>query len=286
MTLPTAMMMMLAPAIVPVPPVDLLSATALHPPRGYHLVWADEFNRPGLPDPAKWVYDTALNKTGWANHEKQYYSGPRARNARVENGHLIIEAHVEALDRQPDWGRQRYTSARLKTRGKASWTYGFVEARAKIPCGVGTWPAIWMLADVPRLKWPDDGEIDIMEHVGYIPGIIHQTVHTKAYNHVIATQRGSQTGVADACQAFHIYQLHWTPQRIVMGVDGRTAFAFDRTPGDRGKWPFDGPQYLILNLAIGGDWGGAEGIDDKALPARMEVDYVRVYQARAKARPG
>lgn len=259
------------------------SSTATGLPPGYKLVWSDEFHRAGLPDPVKWSYDTAFNKRGWHNEEKQYYSGPRPKNARVQNGRLIIEAHQEKLDPQrfPDWGGQSYTSSRLVTRGKASWTYGYFEARAKLPCGVGTWPAIWTLADRQGMKWPDDGEIDIMEHVGYDPGVIHQTVHTKAFNHVAGTHKSGQLKVPDACNAFHVYQLHWTPERIRMGIDGRTVFTFDKASGDRAEWPFDGPQYLILNLAIGGQWGGKEGIDDKALPARMEVDYVRVYQTRS-----
>jgi len=282
MTMFLSAMAMLLQANAPIPLTNLPATPALRPPANYRLVWSDEFDRNGLPDPTKWANDVQLNKQGWANREKQYYSGPRARNARVRDGRLIIEAHVEALDRQPDWGGQRYSSARLITRGKASWTYGFMEVRAKLPCGLGTWPAIWTLADVPKLKWPDDGEIDIMEHVGHDPGVVHQTIHTKAYNHVIKTQKASQIGIADACTAFHTYQLHWTPNRLVMGVDGRPAFTFERTAANRDKWPFDGPQYLLLNLAIGGDWGGAKGINDKALPARMEVDFVRVYQGPTK----
>ncbi len=251
-------------------------------PAGYRLVWSDEFSKPGLPNAAKWSYDTAFNKRGWHNEEKQYYAGPRAKNARVARGRLIIEGHAERLDprRFPDWGGQSYTSSRLITRGKASWTYGYFEARAKLPCGVGTWPAIWTLADRPNMKWPDDGEIDIMEHVGFDPGVVHQTIHTKAFNHVLGTQKAGQVKVPDACDSFHLYQLHWTPDRIQMGVDGRTVFTFDKPSSNSAEWPFDRPHYLLLNLAIGGAWGGRKGIDDKALPASMEVDYVRVYQNR------
>ena len=248
-------------------------------PADYRLVWSDEFNRGGRPDRAKWSYDTAFNKRGWHNNEKQYYSEGRRKNARVSGGRLIIEAHAERLDpkRFPDWGGQSYTSARLLTRGKANWTYGFFEVRAKLACGLGTWPAIWTLADRPNMKWPDDGEIDIMEHVGQDPGTVHQTIHTAAYNHVKKTQKAGQIKLPDVCRAFHLYQLHWTADRIMMGVDGYTVFTYDRPSSNRDEWPFDGPQYLLLNLAIGG-WGGEKGIDDKALPARMEVDYVRVYQ--------
>ena len=248
-------------------------------PEGYRLVWADEFNRDGKPDPAKWSYDTAFNKRGWHNNEKQYYSADRRKNARVADGRLIIESHAEKLNskRFPDWGGQRYTSARLITRGRASWTYGWFEVRAKLACGLGTWPAIWTLADRPNMKWPDDGEIDIMEHVGWDQGTVHQTIHTAAYNHVKKTQKAGQIKLPDVCGAFHLYQLHWTPDRIRMGVDGRAVFNYDRPSTNRAEWPFDGPQYLLLNLAIGG-WGGEKGIDNRALPARFEVDYVRVYQ--------
>jgi beta-glucanase (GH16 family) len=248
------------------------------------LVWSDEFSRSGLPDPAKWDYDTAFNKRGWHNQEKQYYSARRAKNVRVRGGSLIVEAHADGskLRRLPDWGGQQYSSARLITRGKASWTYGFFEARAKLPCGRGTWPAIWTLSGRSPMKWPEDGEIDIMEHVGHEPGMVHQSVHTAAFNHVKGTHKTATRRVADACKAFHLYQLHWTPDRIVMGVDGRPLMTFERRKGGRPEWPFDGPQYLILNVAVGGMWGGAKGIDDRALPQRMEVDYVRVWQTRAE----
>ena len=270
--LASLLLLQTAPAATP-PPISL--------PRGYRLVWSDEFDKGGLPNPRKWSYDTDFNKRGWHNDEKQYYSAARAKNSRVRDGRLIIEADAERLDprRFPDWGGQAYTSARLVTRGKASWTYGYVEARAKLPCGVGTWPAVWTLADRPAMKWPDDGEIDIMEHVGFDPGVIHQTIHTGAYNHVKNTHKAGQLTVPDACRAFHLYQLHWTPNRIRMGVDGRTVFTYDKPSDNRDEWPFNGPQYLILNLAVGGAWGGQKGVDDKALPQRMEVDYVRVYQA-------
>ena len=255
-------------------------AAPLTLPDGYRLVWADEFSKPGLPDPARWNYDTAFNRRGWHNQEKQYYSARRSENSRVEDGRLIVEARhePERAKSLPDWGGQAYTSARLVTRGKASWTYGFFEVRAKLPCGLGTWPAIWTLADRQPMKWPDDGEIDIMEHVGHDPGVVHQSVHTEAFNHVKGTHKTAKRPVPDACGAFHTYQLHWTPERIVMGMDGRTLFTFEKGEGGRAEWPFDGPQYLILNVAVGGTWGGSKGIDDAAFPERMEVDYVRVWQ--------
>ncbi|MFN3387916.1 MAG: family 16 glycosylhydrolase [Allosphingosinicella sp.] len=253
---------------------------ALAPPPGYSLVWADEFDRDGLPDPARWAYDTTFNKRGWHNEEKQYYADARLKNSRAEGGRLIIEAHLDEaeISALPDWGGQRYSSARLVTRGKESWKYGYFEARAKLPCGLGTWPAIWTLAAVPNMKWPDDGEIDIMEHVAQEPGVVHQTIHTDAFNHVEKTQKEATVTVPDACDAFHLYQLHWTADRIRMGVDGKQVFDFARPSNDAAEWPFDKPHYLLLNLAVGG-WGGLKGIDDGAFPQRFEIDYVRVWQA-------
>ena len=258
-------------------------AAPLAPPPGYRLVWSDEFAGAGLPDRRKWDWDTDFNRRGWHNKEKQYYSARRKRNARVERGRLIVEARADGarMRRRSDYGGQAYTSARLVTRGKAAWTYGYFEVRAKLPCGLGTWPAIWTLARDRVDGWPGDGEIDIMEHVAQDPGTVHQTIHTAAFNHVAGTQKSGRAHLPDACGAFHSYQLLWTADRIRMGIDGKTVFTFDKPSAKRAEWPFDSPQYLILNLAIGG-WGGEKGIDDAALPQRMEVDYVRVWQPAAR----
>ena len=250
---------------------------------GYRLVWNDEFNSDGLPDPARWAYDTSRNREGWYNRELQYYSSGRPENARVEAGRLIIEARLETPDpaTMTDSGGQDLTSARLVSRGLAEWTYGFFEVRAKVPCGRGTWPAAWLLpaADV---VWPAGGEIDILEHVGHDPGVVHGTVHTTRYNHTRGSQRGGRKRVADACGAFHRYQVLWTPESINFGVDDVGYYAFRNDGrGDSATWPFDQPFYAILNLAVGGDWGGAEGIDRRAFPQMMEVDYVRVFQKAA-----
>lgn len=250
-------------------------------PAGATLVWSDEFNGDGL-DPGKWAYDTERNKQGWYNNELQYYSAGRAENARVEQGRLIIEARRERLDpaQFADWGGQRYTSARLLSVGTGEWTYGFFEIRARLPCARGTWPAIWMLP-MKLEKWPDDGEIDIMEHIGVQPNVIHATLHTGLFNHSIGTQRGASRPLATACSAFHRYQLDWRPDAITIGFDDKAFMrvANDR-PGGKGAWPFNVPFRMILNLAIGGDWAGTKGIDDAALPQRLEVDYVRVWQDR------
>jgi beta-glucanase (GH16 family) len=249
-------------------------------PASFRLVWADEFDVAGLPDSSKWIYDIDRNFLGWYNNELQYYSNARTENSRVENGSLIITARREDLSTLglADWGGQRYSSARLLTRGKAAWTYGFIEIRAKLPCGRGSWPALWMLSAPPQVAWPDDGEIDIMEHVGFDPGVIHGTMHTLAYNHTKNNSRTATTTVADACTAFHKYQLTWTANQIKVGVDDHNYYQYSNDGSGNAEWPFDSPQYLILNIAVGGDWGGQRGVDDTIFPIQMVVDYVRVYQ--------
>lgn len=250
------------------------AAQRLEPPANYRLVWADEFDVDGLPDPARWVHDTHRNAEGWYNNEKQYYSGPRAENAQVRGGVLVIRARLEELRSAPDWGKQRYTSARLLTRGKAQWTYGFFEVRAKMPCGKGTWPAIWTLGTGGR--WPDDGELDILEHMGHTPGRVSSAVHTAAGHGGQGT--GGSTPLATACTAFHNYQMHWTPDGVTFGVDGQAYWRYPKTDLGPRAWPFDAPQFLLLNLAIGGDLGGP--VDDAIFPVEFQVDYVRVYQRR------
>jgi beta-glucanase (GH16 family) len=246
------------------------------------LVWADEFDRPGPPDPARWSFDTSRNKLGWYNNELQYYAADRPANVRVEGGRLVIEARDNDLgDPKPsDWGGQRYSSGKVHTRGLAAWTYGFVEVRAKLACGRGTWPAIWMMPEDPARPWPTGGEIDIMEHVGWDEGMVHATLHTGKFNHQSQTGRGAGRKLADVCGEFHRYQLDWNADRILVGVDDRNFLRVENDgSGDVGAWPFDRPFHLILNLAVGG-WGGQKGIDPAAFPARFEIDYARVYQAR------
>jgi beta-glucanase (GH16 family) len=237
----------------------------------YRLVWSDEFDRDGAPDPARWSYDVGGH--GWGNNELQFYTSNRRENARVEGGRLMIEARREA------WEGQSYTSARLVTRGKGDWTYGRIEVRARLPAGRGSWPAIWTLGSTTPMRWPDDGEIDIMEHVGFDSGVVHASIHTQRYNHVDHTQRTAQVTVPDAMDGFHTYVTEWTADRIQTSVDGRVYFDFAREPQNgRAAWPFDRPQHLLVNVAVGGDWGGQRGVDDATLPYRFEIDYVRVYQ--------
>lgn len=240
--------------------------------------WSDEFDGAAI-DARKWRYDISRNKAGWFNHEKQYYAAARAENARIVGGALVIEARREKLSAMPDWGGQDYSSGKLISRQKLG--YGFYEIRAKLPCARGTWPAIWLLPDSGN--WPDEGEIDIMEMVGWQPNVVHATLHSALFNHVRGTQRGAETPVPTSCTEFHRYQLDWRADAITIGVDGRgyMRVANDQ-PGGRGAWPFDRPYQMILNLAIGGDWGGARGIDDAALPQRMTIDYVRYWRAAGR----
>jgi len=250
-------------------------------PANARLVWRDEFSGTAL-NPAKWSYDTAWNKRGWFNRELQYYSAAREKNLRLKGGRLIIEAHHETPKQFADWGGQHYTSARILSKG-GGWTYGLFEIRAKLPCGRGTWPAIWMLPTDMK-KWPDDGEIDIMEHVGWKPHEIVSSLHTKLFNFTINTQRSAQRMIPTSCDAFHVYQLDWRPDSITIGVDGHGILrVLNDQPGGKGAWPFNVPFRMILNLAIGGDWGGAMGIDDAAMPQRMEIDYVRVWQSSQRS---
>lgn len=239
----------------------------------YELVWSDEFDRAGPPDATKWGYDVGGH--GWGNNELEYYTKSRPENARVEGGSLVIEARKEKFE------ANNYTSARLVTKGKGDWKYGRVEVKAKLPSGRGTWPAIWMLASTTPLKWPEDGELDIMEHVGFDPGIINANIHNKAYNHSIGTNKGSKITVPDAMQAFHVYSMEWDAEKIDFLVDGKVYFTFaNDKKNNPDTWPFSQPFHLLLNIAVGGNWGGAKGIDDSVFPQRMEVDYVRVYQKK------
>jgi beta-glucanase (GH16 family) len=247
----------------------LISAAFCSRPE-YKLVWSDEFNYQGKPDPKKWNYD--VGGSGWGNNELQFYTKDRAENARVENGHLIIEA------RREKWENREYTSARLVTKGKGDWQYGKIEVRAKIPGGLGTWPAIWMLGSTSPLKWPDDGEIDIMEHVGFNEGTLHASVHCKKYYHSIGTQKTATISVPDITNVFHVYQVEWDKDSLRIGIDGNNYFRFANERSGYEAWPFDNKMHLLLNIAVGGNWGGEKGVDTTIWPRRLEIDYVRVYQ--------
>lgn len=239
----------------------------------WELVWSDEFDYKGLPDESKWNYDTRGNEYGWGNNELQYYTSSRDSNAIVNGNHLLIKTYQE------DYQNRAYTSARLTTKGKGDWLYGRIEISAKLPGGRGTWPAIWMLpTDNTYGGWPASGEIDIMEHVGFEPDSVYTTVHTKAFNHIKGTQKGAATSVPEAETSFHLYAIEWDPEKIDFIIDDKKVFTFQNTGKGPEEWPFDQPFHLILNVAIGGNWGGQQGVDSTIFPAVMEVDFVRVYQ--------
>ncbi|MBX9852614.1 MAG: RICIN domain-containing protein [Cytophagaceae bacterium] len=244
--------------------ITLLFSNHIH--AQWEPVWQDEFNTGSRPDPAKWNHETGGN--GWGNNELQYYAN-RPENSRIENGKLVIEA------RRDFFGGRDYSSARLKS--TIGWTYGRMEIRAKLPQGRGTWPAIWMLPQPFAGGWPGTGEIDIMEHVGYDPGRIHGTVHTEAYNGMIGTQKSASTIVADFAQNFRNYILEWEPNQIRIYVDNVLYFTFNNE-GTNATWPFNKNFGIILNIAVGGNWGGAMGVDPNIWPQKMEIDYVRVFK--------
>jgi beta-glucanase (GH16 family) len=256
--------------VAPTTPTDPVLA-------GWKLVWADEFNTDGLPDNAKWGYDTFRNSAGWYNNELQYYAKARLQNSSASKGVLSITAIKERLSSAPDFGSQNYTSARLITQGKFSFTYGFVEVRAKLPCSRGTWPAIWTLGD-SLAAWPANGEIDIMEQKGISASdkfSVSGTLHMPAF--FGGSGKGGSIAVPDACTTFHNYQLTWDADKIQIGVDGLIYSVYaNPKDGKPATWPFDKPQYLLLNLAMGGDLGGA--VPGGFVTDQMQVDYVRVYQ--------
>lgn len=237
--------------------------------------WQDEFDYSGKPDPAKWGYD--LGGHGWGNNELQFYTDS-ADNAFVRDGVLHIVARRESRD-----GRA-YTSTRLISKGKGDFLYGRFEVRAKLPSGRGTWPAIWMLpTDWKYGDWPRSGEIDIMEHVGFDPERVHISVHTQAYNHVAGTQRTATRLVDGVMEDFHLYRVDWTPESIRGYIDDIPMFAFANEGTGPDAWPFDQRFHFLLNVAVGGNWGGKEGVDDSVFPATLQVDYVRAYELLEQA---
>ncbi|WP_250432008.1 glycoside hydrolase family 16 protein [Pontibacter ruber] len=233
-------------------------------------VWADEFDNSGQPDQNKWGYD--IGGTGWGNNELQYYTNSTS-NANVADGTLKITARKENKE-----GKE-YTSARLVSKNKGDFLYGRFEIKAKLPTGRGTWPAIWMLpTDWAYGGWPKSGEIDIMEHVGYDQNNVHITVHTEAFNHAKKTEKGKSKVIETASTAFHLYRVDWTPYAVRGYIDNLPVFEFINSGKGFEEWPFDKRFHLLMNIAVGGNWGGAQGVDPSVYPQTMEVDYVRVYK--------
>ena len=235
---------------------------------GQTLVWSDEFNGSSI-DPNNWTFDIGYGSDGWGNNELQSYTD-RPENARVENGSLIIEAREERMK------GQRYTSARLKTQGLQSWTYGRVEARIKVAYGQGIWSAFWMLGtDIEQVGWPNSGEIDIMENIGREPNTLYGTVHGPGYSGAegVGGPYFSNSALSDA---YHVYAVEWDADHISWYIDNNLYVTV--TPNDvPGEWVYDHPFFIIMNLAVGGNWPGSPDATT-VFPQRMYVDYVRVYQ--------
>jgi len=237
------------------------------------LIWSDEFDgKSAQPDPQKWTYEKGKVR----NNEAQFYTFDRRENARVENGKLILEARKEKYE------NSEYTAASIVTAGKFSFQYGRIEIRAKVPHGRGVWPALWMLGE--NEGWPKCGEIDIMEYVGHNKGIVYCTVHgpksatdpEKAHHFSSGRHLKDQTPWDD----FHLYAVEWDAEKIVFFYDENIIHTYRKDSGDPAHWVFDRKMYLLMNIAIGGSWGGEKGIDDEVFPVQMEIDYVRVYQKK------
>lgn len=242
------------------------------PKIGKHLVWKDDFRGTGLPDPAKWSYEVGLVR----NNEAQWYTRDRTENARVHRGELIIEA------RHADFESAKYTSAALES--TKTWDHGYFEFVAKIPTGRGTWPAIWFLGDGVRqqgasfIGWPLCGEIDLMENVGFDPEKVHFNIHTRSNSKAEGSVASAHIDVPGVWEGWHTYGLDYQAHKLEMYFDGRKVLTYLDDGKGEGGWPFDKPQFIILNLAIGGAWGGQQGIDDSIFPAKFEIKSVRVYQ--------
>lgn len=231
-------------------------------------VWSDEFSG-NTVDKDKWSFETGGD--GWGNNELQYYTD--GENAEVKDGKLKIIARKQKLF------SSHYTSARLITKSKAEWKYGRIKIRAKMCKGRGTWPALWMLPSKGfNTAGSANGEIDILEYVGFEPDVIHFSIHTKDNNSYLGNELTKSKKIKKAAGKFHAYTVEWTPYGIRGYVDGIKYFEYLNNGKGHSYWPFDEKFFLIMNLAIGGTWGGLKGVDDKIFPAVMEIDYVRVYK--------
>jgi beta-glucanase (GH16 family) len=233
----------------------------------YKLVWSDEFNKDGAPDTTNWTYDIGRGDNGWGNQELQYYT-KNFENVRIKDGILTIEA------RKKDG---QWSSTRLKTQGKKNWKYGKIVFSARLPEGKGSWPALWMLGEsITKVGWPRSGEIDIMEHVGRNPGIVQCALHTQSSHG--DTQNKQATPVPTFSKEFHTFEAVWEEKKIDFLVDGKLYYTYQPKERDNDHWPFNAPFFIIMNVAIGGGFGGE--VDPSLTNAKMEIDYVRVYQKK------
>ena len=240
----------------------------------WELVWSDEFDYKGVPDPNKWGYERGFVR----NDELQYYTD-RPENVRVDGEHLIIEARQDSAVINGEV--REITSASVTTRGQQAWQYGKVDISAKLPNGLGTWPALWMLGEnIATVNWPLCGEIDIMENVGYNADTVFTTIHTETYNHTRGTQKIAGTYLPSGDNEFHTYGIEWNARQIDFLIDDARVFTVSKQARDGvEEWPFDQPFFLLMNFAFGGGWGGVQGVDKSVLPQQYFIDYVRVYQA-------
>jgi beta-glucanase (GH16 family) len=237
------------------------------------LVWADEFDGKGLPDPAKWSYEKGYVR----NREMQYYAVERLENTEVRDGNLVITVRKD--NAVIDGKEREVTSGSIETKKKGDWLYGRFEARIKFPSCLGTWPAFWMMPTNPKYGgWPNSGEIDILEHVGFEPDKLHFNLHTGKYNHMKKTGRGTSIHYENPMADYHIYAVEWFPDRIDWFFDDKKVLTVKNDGSGTDAWPLDQPFHLKLNLAFGGSWGAEKGVDLKPLPMEMQVDYVRVFQ--------
>ena len=245
---------------------------AYYAPDGYSLVWHDEFDKGSELNPDDWVHE--VQNAGWVNHELQNYVNHKTPEGKfvteVRNGNLRITALKE---------NGKIYSGRVYAKRATGWKYGYIEASIKLPKGKGTWPAFWMMP-VNFKSWPADGEIDIMEEVGYHPDYVSSSLHANAHVHSNGTQVTHEMYCKGAEGEFHTYAIEWTAQNITTYVDGKVQLSYNNRGLGRDDWPYDDPFYVIFNLAWDGDWGGAQGVDESALPVTMEVDYVRVFQKK------
>ena len=242
---------------------------------GWTLVWNDEFDGPAL-NLEKWSYE--IGGHGWGNNELQYYSDDDS-TAFIQDGKLVIRADLVPQGTGSSDNLRYFSSARLRTSGKGDWRYGRIEVKAKLALGQGIWPAIWLLpTDWMYGGWPESGEIDIMEHVGYDPGRVHGSIHTGSYNHKINTQRGGSKLLDKISSKFYVYAIEWYEDRIDFLIDDSKYFSFQNDgKNDFNTWPFNQRFHLLINIAVGGDWPGSPD-ETTQFPTEMEVEYVRVYE--------
>ena len=241
-------------------------------PEGYQLVWQDEFDSGSELNQNDWTHE--VKGKGWVNNELQEYV-----NHKTPGGALVTEIKNGALRITALKENGKVYSGRVYAKVKEGWTYGYIEASIKLPKGKGTWPAFWMMP-VNFKSWPADGEIDIMEEVGYHPDYVSSSLHANAHVHSNNTQVTHEMKCAGAEGEFHTYAILWTAKNITTYVDGKVQLSYDNRGLGRDDWPYDDPFYVIFNLAWGGDWGGSQGVDESALPCTMEVDYIRVFQKK------